>query len=64
VQLARVGVLAGEDRQPAGRVHPPTFDIAGGRVPTLGLTTVGETEIVVRIALRPFGIAVFRIAES
>ena len=42
----------------------PTLSAAGDLVPPLGLTPLGETEIVDRVTLQPFGIRVFKIAES
>jgi hypothetical protein len=38
--------------------------VTGDHAPPLGLTPLGETEIVDRITLPPFGIKVLKIAES
>jgi hypothetical protein len=42
----------------------PALCVAGDRKPPLGLTPLGETEIVDRVILPPFGIKVFKIVES
>jgi hypothetical protein len=42
----------------------PTLCVSGDRKPPLGLTPLGETEIVDRAVLPPFGIKVFKIAEG
>jgi endo-1,4-beta-mannosidase len=42
----------------------PALSAAGELAPPLGLTPLGETEIVDRVTLNPFGIKVFKIAES
>jgi endo-1,4-beta-mannosidase len=42
----------------------PILCSAGDRKPPAGLTPLGETEIVDRVTLNPFGIKVFKIAES
>jgi hypothetical protein len=42
----------------------PTLNAAGEQAPPLGLTPLGETEIVDRVTLHPFGIRVFKISES
>jgi hypothetical protein len=42
----------------------PALSAAGELAPPLGLTPLGETEIVDRVTLNPFGIKIFKIAES
>ena len=42
----------------------PALGAAAGQAPPQGLTALGETEIVDRVTLPPFGIQVFTIAES
>jgi endo-1,4-beta-mannosidase len=42
----------------------PVLGTTGERVLPAGLTALGETEIVNRVTLQPFGIKVFKIAES
>jgi hypothetical protein len=42
----------------------PTLSATGEHEPPLGLTALGETEIVDRVTLPPFGIKVFKITEG
>lgn len=42
----------------------PVLSVSGEQVPPLGLTPLGETEIVDRVTLNPFGIRVLKITES
>ena len=42
----------------------PSLGAAGEHEPPLGLTQLGETEIVEKVTLPPFGIRVLKIAES
>jgi endo-1,4-beta-mannosidase len=42
----------------------PSLSAPGDQAPPLGLTVLGETEILDRVTLPPFGVQVFRIAES
>jgi len=42
----------------------PTLSATGEHEPPLGLTALGETEIVDRVTLHPFGIKVFKITEG
>ena len=42
----------------------PTLSAAGELAPPLGLTALGETEVTDTVTLHPFGVKVFKIAES
>jgi hypothetical protein len=42
----------------------PTLSATGEHEPPLGLTALGDTEIVDRVTLHPFGIKVFKITEG
>ena len=42
----------------------PSLSAPSDQVPPLGLMALGDTEIVDRISLPPFGIQVFEVAES
>jgi hypothetical protein len=42
----------------------PALGVAGDQAPPLGLTHLGETEIVDMVTLPPFGIRVLKVAEN